>query len=431
MPITFETEWVPADEIRGPELTSTWASLLIRAEDSVVTRVVDRHAQTVRDHVFLPLYPLAESLVTNWWFLLHEVPSPAKGDMAFKRRHALVSARDGYAFPKLQVASTGTQTCLAWTSQELPTAELDFQGDGEVWIDRGEFRERCADLVERVIHRLAHCGVDGTVLQEEWASIQAADQEEALFCRTAAGLGWDPYALTDAQRTAVLRLEDDLDKAILDEAIPVLDANDLAASAAAIARALDPEGGTSLELNHLRTICSPPTSSLGGNPWQAGYSLAREVRKVLGLDGRPLPSVASLGEALREDPAALEAATQGRQFPGANHVNGVVAMDADDRPAFAVTGRHEANRRFHFCRGLAEVLTSPGSPALLTRSHSERQQRNRAFAAEFLAPAAALEARVNQPYLDAEQVDELSAEFGVSPWLVERQLRNHKIAKVW
>ncbi len=431
MPITFETEWVPADEIRGPELTSTWASLLIRAGNSVVTRVLDRRAQTVRDHVFLPLYPLAESLVTNWWFLLHEVPSPAKGDVAFKRRHALVSARDGYAFPKMQVASTGTQTCLAWTSQELPTAELDFQGDGEVWIDRGEFRERCADLVERVIHRLAHCGVDGTVLQEEWASIQAADQEEALFCRTAAGLGWDPYALTDAQRTAVLRLEDDLDEAVFEEAIPVLDANHLAAGAKAIARALDPENGTSLELDYLRARCSSVVSSPRGNPWQAGYALAREVREALDLDGGPLPSIASLGEALHEDPAALESATQCREFAGADLVNGVVATDKSDRPAFAVTGRHETNRRFHFCRGLAEVLASPGSPALLTKLHSERQQRSRAFAAEFLAPAAALQARVNQPFVDAEEVDELSVEFGVSYRLIEHQLQNHNIANIW
>ena len=79
-----------AKDVQGPELASTWASLLIRVADSVITRVVDRRAQTVRDHVYVPLYPLAESLVTNWWFLLYEVGSPAKDDAAFLRRHALV-----------------------------------------------------------------------------------------------------------------------------------------------------------------------------------------------------------------------------------------------------------------------------------------------------------------------------------------------------
>ena len=432
MPITFETEWVAPEEIRGPELASTWASLLIRVDDSVVTRVVDRRAQTVRDHVYVSLYPLAESLVTNWWFLLHEVGSPAKNHVAaFKRRHALVSARDGYAFPNLQVASSGTRTCLAWTPEVLRWAGLEYHGENQVWIASDEFRECCAELVDRVIRRLLFCGVEGTLLQEEWASIQAADQDESLFCRTAAGLGWDPYALSDAQRAAVLRLENVLDEAIFEEAITVLDVERLEADAAAIATALDPGNGTSLALEHVRAVCTPPTPRAGGSPWQAGYALARDVRQRLGLDGEPLPSIASLGEALHEDPAMLEAATQRRDFGSADLVNGVVATDADGLPAFAVRGGPETNRRFHFCRGLTEVLTSPGSPALLTRAQSDRQQRSRAFAAEFLAPAAALQVRVHRRALDGEDVDELAAEFGVSPWLIAHQLANHQIARVW
>ena len=223
MPITFETAWLAAEEIRGPELASTWASLLIRVDDSVVTRVVDERAQTVRDHIYVPLYPLAESLATNWWFMPHEVGNPAKNhDAAFKRRHALVSARDGYAFPNLQVASSETRTCLAWTPETLRWARLDYQGENQVWIDRDEFRECCAELVDRVVRRLVSCGVEGTLLQEEWASIEAADQDESHFCRAAAGLGWDPYSLSDAQQAAVLRLDNVLDDAIFDEAITVL-----------------------------------------------------------------------------------------------------------------------------------------------------------------------------------------------------------------
>ncbi|MDE2906437.1 MAG: ImmA/IrrE family metallo-endopeptidase [Acidobacteriota bacterium] len=427
----FETEWLAAEEIRGPELASTWASLLIRVDDSVVTRVVDERAQTVRDHIYVPLYPLAESLATNWWFMLHEVGNPAKNhDAAFKRRHALVSARDGYAFPNLQVASSETRTCLAWTPEALRWARLDYQGENQVWIDKDEFRECCAELVDRVIRRLVSCGIEGTLLQEEWASIEAADQDESHFCRTAAGLGWDPYALSDAQQAAVLRLESILDEAIFDEAITVLDVERLDADAAAIATALDPGNGTRLPLEHVRAACIPPTPRAGGMPWQAGYALARDVRQRLGLDGEPLPSIASLGEALRENPDALAAATQGRDFGGAGLVNGVVATDADGLPAFALRGGPEANRRFHFCRGLAEVLTSPGSPALLTRAQSDRQQRSRAFAAEFLAPAAALQARVPRPVLDEEDVEELAAEFGVSPLLISHQLENHQIARI-
>ena len=206
MPITFETEWVAADEIRGPELASTWASLLIRVDDTVITRVVDQRKQAVRDRLYVPLYPLAESIVSNWWFLLHEVGNPAKNDDAFGRRHALVSIRDGYAFPKLQVVSSGNRTLLAWTPHSHPWAKLAYPHENQVWVDGNEFRESCANFVDRVIGRLVSRGIEGTFLQEEWASVQAADQDESRFCRTAAGLGWDPYALSDSQREAVFRL---------------------------------------------------------------------------------------------------------------------------------------------------------------------------------------------------------------------------------
>ena len=124
MAIQFETEWVDAAALDGPELSATWASLRIRVDDAVITRLVDR-ADTVRSQVYVPLYPLAESLVTNWWFLLHEIENPAKSsDRGFQRRHALVSARDGYAFPNLQVMPAGGQMHLTWTQDRLQWSQI-------------------------------------------------------------------------------------------------------------------------------------------------------------------------------------------------------------------------------------------------------------------------------------------------------------------
>ena len=79
MPFRFETEWIEADGIRGSELSATWASLLIGVDDEIVTCVVDERARTVRNHIYVPLYVLAEWLVTNWWFLFHEVETPGEG----------------------------------------------------------------------------------------------------------------------------------------------------------------------------------------------------------------------------------------------------------------------------------------------------------------------------------------------------------------
>ena len=433
MAIQFETEWIDSAALNGPELSATWASLRIRVDDAIITRLVDR-ADTVRSQVYVPLYPLAEFLVTNWWFLLHEIENPVKSsDRGFQRRHALMSARDGYAFPNLQVMPAGRQMHLIWMSDRLQWSQIEFLEQGQAWIDREEFRECCSDLVQRVVKRLASLGVEGTLLQEEWASIQTADQDEVTFCETAAGLGWDPYAIGDAERTLISKLEESLTQDWFKEALAVLDVERLDAQVAAIAAVLKPRKCASLALERLRSI-HPAGTETGWRtekPWTAGYALARHVRQELALDGIPLSTTPNLAQALGEDPQTLRGATRARNFGAADLVNGVVTQDSRGLPAFAVRGGSDSARRFHFCRGLAEVLAASNSDALLTRARSDRQQWSRAFAAEFLAPSAALQTRVSSgSTLDQDGVDELAAEFGVSPWLIAHQVRNHGIAEV-
>lgn len=429
MPFRFETEWIAADGVRGRELAATWAALLIGVDDEIVTRVVDERARTVRDHVYAPLYVLAEWLVTNWWFLFHEAENPARaGSPAFARRHALGASREGYAFPNLRVVPAGPRTHLAWTPERLEWAHVEFLREGGTWIDSGEFRDRCSEFVDRVVRRLVAFDVEGTLLQEEWAAIQAAGADESAFCRVAAGLGRDPWAVDDAEREAVLGLADVWSEAVLEEAVAVLDADNLDGGMAAIAGALKAGKAAGLSLERLRSRRIPTPSA--ASPWTTGYALAQQVRRELKLDGAPLASTPALGQAIGEDPDAIDAVIQPGPFGAAALLDGVVTSDATGRPAFAIRcGRDEA-ARFQFCRGLAEVLVSPGSDALLTQARTGRQQRSRAFAAEFLAPSSGLRARVSRPVLDEDEVDALAAEFGVSPWVVDHQLRNHGIARI-
>lgn len=64
--LEFTVDWTDPDAIAGPELAATWASLGIRVQDSVITRVLDERSRTVRDTIFVPLYPLARS-----WHFVH------------------------------------------------------------------------------------------------------------------------------------------------------------------------------------------------------------------------------------------------------------------------------------------------------------------------------------------------------------------------
>ena len=220
----FEGDWLAPDGIEGPELSATWASLRIEAGASILTRVLDERSRTVRDVVHVPLYPLAEWLATNWWFLTHEVENPLKkDDPAFRRRHALGTGREGYAFPDREIVSSGTRVQLSWTPGRPRWAGIEFLKQGQSWIDGDAFREACAGLIDRVIRRLDSLDIHDTYLQEEWSAIRTADRDEAKFCRTAAGLGWDPYALDDKDRARVLGLAEALPGAVLEEAAAVCD----------------------------------------------------------------------------------------------------------------------------------------------------------------------------------------------------------------
>ena len=162
-------------------------------------------------------------------------------------------------------------------------------------------------------------------------------------------------------------------------------------------------------------------------------SARRRLRQHLDLDGQALPTTQRMAEALGEDVDSIEKVTKppmnASSWPGL--VDGVITQSADGSPAFAFRRLGDDSRRFHFCRALAEVLLSPGSDTLLTRAYSERQQRNRAFAAEFLgAFVRVTEQNFSAVVVDAEDIDELAAEYGVSPYTIEHQIKNHRIARL-
>lgn len=435
MPVLeFDVDWVDAEGVRGLELAATWAALRIRVGDSIITDVFDTRAKTVRDFVHVPLYPLAEWLAENWWFLGHEFENPDKrGDAGFHRRHALATGREGYAFPNLEIVSCGAYTRLAWKRESPPWTSVTFLQQGEIWVDSSQFLATCTGLVDRVIRRLDALGVEETFLQQEWAAVQAADQEEAEFCRMVAGLGWDPYATDEGRREFLFLLAEKLGD-VLAEAVPAMgppadyeDWRDLASTLS------EAKQFNRLPLRRLRSFAghTMPDTRTGPYPWDVGYDAARRLRRNLDLGSEPLTTIEEMAQALEEDAEAVDRVTKRQAalcWP--TLVQAVIVQD-DEGPAFAFRRLGEDARRFHFSRALAEVLMSPGSDTLLTKAHSERQKRNRAFAAEFLAPSQGLKQRVRRHIVDSDDMNEMAAEFGVSSLLIEHQLRNHRIADVW
>lgn len=431
--LRFDLEWTDSEGISGPELSATWASLRILADDSAVTWIHDARAQTTREHVFIPLYPLAEWLVTNWWFLHHESTNPLKEqDPRFLSRHVVAAGREGYAFPYLTVLPSGSWTHLSWKRGRPPWTRIEFLAEGEMRIESEQFRARCADLIDQVVRRLDALDVGGTHLQEEWSAIQSADSEEFAFCSAAARLGWDPYAMEESKQAVVLKLADQVQRSVFDEALSALDPKFLQEGCTAITDAIvdSKSQGLLLERFHVERV-DVLTEATDGLPWEVGYQWARTLRRDLDLDGTPIPTIGALAECIGEAPDLFESRTPIPRLQRAALIDGVVTRTDERKPALGFRDLSASRAKFHLCRALVEVLASPSTDTLITKAHSERQQRNRAFAAEFLAPSAGLQQRLNgRRAVDADDVDELAVVFGVSSLVVEHQIRNHQLAKI-
>ena len=92
----------------------------------------------------------------------------------------------------LEAIPAGSRTQLVWKRDVPRRLGVEFIEQGGEWVDSGEFQETCSDFISQVIGRLAHFGIEDTFLQREWDAIQSADEDEAKFCETAAGIGWGP-----------------------------------------------------------------------------------------------------------------------------------------------------------------------------------------------------------------------------------------------
>ena len=433
--IRLNFDWVDAEGALGPELSATWASLEIVAGESVVTRVFDRRVKTVRDFLHVPLYPFAEWIATNWWFLSSEFQNREKeSDTEFRRRHSIKSGSDGYAYPDLHIFSSGSTTRLDWRRYTPQWARVEFLNQGSLWFNSSTLQQAFADLIDAVVQRLVEHGIEDTLLQEEWSAILDSnqDEDELRFCETAAALGLDPYDLDKSKSDEIIQLAIQLGE-LFDEAVQVVNPKNLLEQSSVIASAVEQSRGNRLTLSTLKGLNGDfsPGLTTSDAPWRVGSECARKLRIDLGLDGQPLSTISKLAAVLEEDENLVEEATRPVQFlTKTPMVGGLIAVNDDQSTSFALRQSNNQGRRFSFCRGLSEVLAYPWSDALITDSHSERQQRNRAFAAEFLAPSFSLQRRINSQVVDDEEIDDLSQEFGVSWYVIKNQIENNQIAQL-
>ena len=207
-------------------------------------------------------------------------------------------------------------------------------------IESEQFRARCADLIDHVVRRLDALDIAGTHLQEEWSAIQSADSEEFAFCSAAARLGWNPYAVEESKQAVVLKLADQVQRSVFDEALSALDPKFLQEGCTAITDAIvdSKTRGLLLERFHVEHE-DVLTEATDGFPWEVGYQWARTLRRDLDLDGLPIATIGALAECIGEGPDLFESRTPIPRLQRdvlIERLNGRRAVDADDVDELAV-----------------------------------------------------------------------------------------------
>lgn len=442
-------EWESAESVRTREHRATWARIEIKVGSDFVTLVEDRASGSSRRSIYCPLYPLAEWVAYNWWFLQADTrpssfltpdsafvtPSLRALPASVKERHSIRASGDGFAWPDLLLIPDDNGTRVVWgdNSTQLSRWPIRFLTRGDFRLPSEQVRRELELLVTETLTRLAEQGVTGTVLEKEWTAIQQTDPDEAEYCRAAARLGLDPYSDAEPYESDILEAAQTLSGQLLTDFLN-------AVSPARISRALTwisslrstledhkavqtarYEAATPAPdwevIGELRAAARRHVADGSAFPWDVGYEQAQVIRDELAPDIKMRFDVNRYITTVNRKAPDLSLQALGT---GAGYSRPVVAIGQS---------RLATSTRFTLSRALWHYIWDDSPLFVVTTAHTYRQRVERAFAAELLAPAEGIAQLLEGPPETAsqEELEQISQRYGVSSMVIQHQLSNHLI----
>jgi hypothetical protein len=264
-------------------------------------------------------------------------------------------------------------------------------------------------------------GITDTWLQKEWKAIREIDADEAQseFCRAAAWVGRDPFDISPLESETLIEAAHSLPDEVAEDVLRASRFDQLAEVSRWIQKELAAVGSSYAIDPRLCALRTPAPSSSSANPWAIGYELAAQVRAAI-------PELATL-------PVQLENVFDGHlpvvTVPSPpDTIDGLVIFDGG--LVCRTAKRRSVSQRFLAARTVFDFLSLHQDKSLLTAARTTKQSEGRAFAAELLAPADELRARLKSPWSTYEELSDVAEELQVSEWVVVHQVQNHRIAKI-
>ncbi|MBF0183113.1 MAG: hypothetical protein HQM06_01820 [Magnetococcales bacterium] len=418
-------EWEPTQH--GPdEVRQTSGFLRISIGNRLVTQVVDDWARSVRDTVRVSCYPLALWFASSWWRLCWEqAPNPERStDWALS--HEMHGAGHGFLWPVMRFESDGERVSIICRASTTGSNEpVRYLTSCRESIPVEAFMEAVTTFIHTVLARLEIVGIQNTELHTLWREVNAerGERQSTFYRKLEAFLGFDPDDAPEVVASKLLQLSPEAGEAAIAEIAVACAGRSPSLMLSDIEKSIFSRGVAG-DLSCIPVLTQrgsyQPSNDL---PRNRGRAMAQTLRAALDnrmdpiadqrlcdLFGLRLQDLNSADAPMDNTPWGLAI----RQIEG-NHVH------------LLFRRKHLTGRRFEMARWLGDMLAAPLPDRWLpaTDAKSARQQMQRAFAAELLAPIEALQSFLGDEPSDEERIEESAHYFGVSPLMVKSHLANH------
>ena len=402
-----------------PKGSDDVAEISLRVGDRVISRIADTEKGTVRDFFRASSTGLAFWLADNWWRLRWETISDSRfPSVDWRLRHELNSASGGALWPPVMIFSVGDRISFAPSVGKKvidgPQSYFQFK-IGMVAAD--EYERELDSFFEAV---LKHCAmtVDGKALNILLKQIatERNDPELAGWRRLEACLGFDPDAAPDEVVDALVKLEDVAGEDGVEEAAHAQPGENAAQSLSLVIEATrDSKVEVDLSLaDSLKREWNLPSYA---TPWEMAEAAAAELRSIIGVT-RGLLNHTVFGDIFKARWDDLKSFTAtARKLPyGAR-----IGEERKSRVALQTSKPYD--RRFELARQFGDAVWQKDIDfGIVSRSKSDRQKFQRAFAHSLLCPFEDIQRviDVNDPTPETMQI--AARRFGVHPSVVRNQL---------
>lgn len=402
-----------------PKGSDDVAEISLRVGDSVISRIADTEKGTVRDFFRGSATGLALWLADNWWRLRWETVRDSRfPSVDWRLRHELNSASGGALWPPAMIFSVGNRIAFAPSVGKNvvggPQSYFEFK-IGMVAAD--EYERELDHLFDAVIQHCANT-MDGKALVAllQQITTERNDPELAGWRRLEACLGFDPDAAPDEVVDALVNLEDIAGEDGVEEAAHALPGANAAQSLSLVIEATR-ESKVEVDLSLADSLKHDWNLPSYASPWEMAEAAATELRSIIGVT-RGLLNHTVFADVFKTRWDDLKSFTAtARKLPYGARISG------EKKSRVALQTSKPYDRRFELARQLGDAVWQKDTDfGIVSRSKSDRQKFQRAFAHSLLCPFEDIQRVIDVNDPTPEAMQKTARMFGVHPSVVRNQL---------